>query len=302
MFAPALSVLVFLTGTVVTAQPMSAPKETAPARRTVTLSMEGQRNVPELSMGPELLTTLLFSAPLRLADVEVEEWEHFSRVTKLEDALLLVPSPSLAADRRLRLRVRFVEGTVPASADFLLVMDATRTESHQVNVELRRLPADRCEEAEVELRKAQQCQAELELMRQQPRELTGLLATNLMDEQGVNARELSRLAFTQSLEEPIRVKRVWTYRAARRVAVELRVTNRSRHPWTVADAELVGKSGERLQVLRVWPGEPLAPGEAKQRVLVEADATGTEARGQFKLSLHEDGEPASVTVDGVVFP
>lgn len=298
MHVPCLAVLVLLSGTAVTAQPVAA----APTRETVALSEGGEKGVHEVSMGPKLLTSLLFGTPLRVAEVEVEERERFSRVTQLEDALLLVPSPSLAAGRRLRLRVWFVKGTVPASVDFFLVMDPARTESHQVNVELRRPPEEHCPEVEVERQKTQQCQTELRQVRQQSRELTGLLSTGLMDETGVTVRELWRQELTQRAGDPIRVDSVWTYRAARRVAVELRVANRSSKPWTVEGAELAGEGGARLKVLRVWPGESLAPGATRQRVLVEVEAARAEAQGRFTLSLWQDGEPESAVVDGVAFP
>ena len=290
-----LSLLVFLTGAGATAQSI--------ARRTVVLSEEGQVDVPELVMGPELVTTVFFGAPLRLVGAEVEDEEHFSRVTRLEDALLLVPSPAIEAGRKLRLRVRFVEGTRPSSADFLLVVDPTRTESHQVNVDLRRPSAERCgQEVEAERLRTQQCQTALESARRQPQELTGLLVSGLMDNTGVITRILRRKTFTQRAGAPLQVIEGSTYRAVKRVAVDLWVTNHSGRSWNVTGAELVEWGGERLRVLRVWPGEPLASGAKKQRIVVEAEAASTKARGRYVLSLWQEGEPPSVVMDGVVFP
>jgi hypothetical protein len=65
---------------------------------------------------------------------------------------------------------------------------------------------------------------------------------------------------------------------------------------------LVGEGGVRLKVLRVWPTEPLAPGATWQRVVVEAEVTEAQARGRFTLSLWQEDEPPSVSLDGVMFP
>ena len=67
------------------------------------------------------------------------------------------------------------------------------------------------------------------------------------------------------------------------------------------EAELVGAKGARPRVLRVWPPEPLAPGEIR-RVVVEAQAPGTDTRGAFVLRLAEAGGPRTVTLRGVTFP
>jgi hypothetical protein len=37
-------------------------------------------------------------------------------------------------------------------------------------------------------------------------------------------------------------------------------------------------------------------------VVVVAEASETQARGRFTLSVWQDGEPPSVSLDGVVFP
>lgn len=263
----------------------------------------GQRAVPELRISPGILTVLLFGSSLKLAGVELEEQGLFSRMTVLEDALLLVPSNSLNAGRILRLKVRFVDGGVPASADFLLVVDPLQAE-HQVNVELQQPMADTCWRAvEEERAKTQKCQAELERMRKKPDGLTGLIAHGQLDDTGITARRLWReKEFTQRSGEPLLITGTTSYRTRGLVAVELKVKNLSSRPWMAAGAQLVGEGGVRLKVLRVWPLEPILPGLERQRVVVEAEATETEARGRFTLSLWQDGEPPSVSVEGVTFP
>ena len=88
----ALVWLVFLSSTMSVAQSSTEPPAEAPPRRTVELSTMGPRDVPEVRIHPESLTALLMDAPLRLAGVELEAHEQFSRMTVVGDALLLVPS------------------------------------------------------------------------------------------------------------------------------------------------------------------------------------------------------------------
>ncbi|HYO69761.1 MAG TPA: DUF2381 family protein, partial [Archangium sp.] len=192
-------------------------------------------------------------------------------------------------------------GTRPAGADFLLVVDASRAEP-QVNVELQPPVPDACwRPAEVERVTARQCQAELARVRQRPEGITGLLATGQLDGTGVMARELHPdRDFTQRPGEPLKVWDATSYRARDTVALELRVSNVSTRPWTAAGAVLVGEDGTRLKVLRVWPLESFAPGPELHRVVVEAEAP--RAQGRFTLLLWQDGEPPSVSLEGVTFP
>ncbi|WP_375768004.1 DUF2381 family protein [Archangium gephyra] len=297
----ALALLLLLASTSAGAQPGTPAGEAVGEPRAVVLSPAGQGEVPEVRIRPDLLTTLLFGAPLRLARVEVEERERFSRVTVLEDMLALIPSTALGAGKQLRLTVRFVEGTRPASADFLLVVDASRAEP-QVNVELRPPVPDACwTQAEAERVMSRQCQAELARMRQRPDGITGLLATGQLDATGITTRELvPGRDFTQRPGEPLKVWKATSYRARDTVALEMEVSNVSTQPWTAAGAVLVGEDGTRRKVLRVWPLEPIAPGAKSQRVVVEAEAP--EAQGRFTLLLWQDGEPPSVSLEGVTFP
>ncbi len=224
----ALPLLVLLAGAAA-AQPSTPPGEAAGAPRSIALRAKAPPEVPELYIGPGLLTTLLFGAPLTLAGVEVEEHEHFVRVRVLEDMLVLQPSGTLGTGKRPRLKVRFVEGTVPASADFVLVVDAARVQP-QVNVELQpEVPSTCWREAEAERIQARQCQGELERERRRPDGLTGLLADSQLDMKGVAARTLTfERDVTQRPGQPLTVWDATSYRARGVVAVELWVTERVR--------------------------------------------------------------------------
>ncbi|WP_309892406.1 DUF2381 family protein [Archangium sp.] len=300
----ALPLLLLLVGASTAAQPATAPGERADTPRVVMLSATAPKEVPEVPIQPGRLSTFLLGAPLKLVGVELEEREGFSRVTLLEDMLTLLPSGALPVGRRLKLRLRFMEGTVPASADFVLVVSRTQVET-QVEVNLQPgTPYASWQEAEAERIKLRQVQAELERERQEPDGLTGLLAEGRMDEEGVPARrQYPTQDFTQLPGQPLTVRKATSYRARGVVALALEVDNVSSRPWKAVGASLVDEGGVRLKVLRVWPTEPLAPGATRQRVVVEAEVTEeARARGRFTLSLWQEGEPASVSLEGVTFP
>ncbi|WP_309892323.1 DUF2381 family protein [Archangium sp.] len=296
--------LLLLVGASTAAQPSTPPGERADAPRVVMLSATAPKEVPELPIQPGRVTTFLLGAPLKLVGVELEEREGFSRVSVLEDMLTVLPSSDLTVGRRLKLRLRFMEGTAPASSDFVLVVSRTQVQP-QVEVNLQPgTPYASWQEAEAERIELRQVRAELERERQKPDGLTGLLANGQVDETGLAARPLVSLwDFTQLPGQPLRVWKATSYRARGVVALVLEVDNVSSRPWTVAEASLVGEGGARLKVLRVWPTEPLAPGATRQRVVVEAEVTEeARTRGRFTLSLWQDGEPASVSLEGMTFP
>ncbi len=299
----ALSLLLLLVGASAVAQPTLPPGERADAPRLVMLSATASKELPELSIQQGRLTTFLLGTPLKLAGVELEEREGFSRVVELEDMLMLLPSSAFTVGRRLKLRLRFMEGTVPASADFVLMVSSAQVET-QVEVNLQPgTPYASWQEAEAERIKLRQVQAELERERQEPEGLTGLLAEGRVDEEGVPARRLfSQQDYTQPPGQPLSVFKATSYRARGVVALALEVKNLSTKPWKVTGASLVGEGGVRLKVLRMWPTAPLAPGATWQRVVVEAEVTESQVRGRFNLQLWQDGEPASVSLEGVTFP
>ena len=299
----ALPLLLLLVGTSATAQPSLPLGEVADAPLLIELSVTVPKEVPEVPIQSGRLTTFLLGMPLKLAEVQLEEREGFSRVTELEDMLTLRPSSAFTVGRRLKLRLRFVEGTVPARADFVLVVNSTQAR-YQVEVNLQPgTPYASWQEAEAERIQLRQVRAELERERQKPDGLTGLLATGKVDETGLTARRLlAGVDFTQPPGQPLKVWDAIGYRARGVVALTLEVDNVSSRPWRAAGASLVGEGGVRLKVLRVWPTEPLAPGATWQRVVVEAEVTEAQARGRFTLSLWQEGEPPSVSLDGVMFP
>jgi uncharacterized protein (TIGR02268 family) len=201
------------------------------------------------------------------------------------------------------LTVRFADGALPASVTFRLVVHPTRAEP-QVNVYRQlRSPESYQRQWQQERERAERCEqrwARAEAERG-PGGLLGLLESGLVKlEHGVAVRDITT-STQQPPGEPLQIKYATSYRARGRVAVDVVLMNTSPQPWTLEGAELVGKGGARLDVLRVGPREPVAPGQ-QRHVRVEAEATNEEARGTWVLELSEAGGARTVTVRGVTFP
>jgi uncharacterized protein (TIGR02268 family) len=258
--------------------------------------------VPEVKLSPEWTTTLLFDAELVPEQVRVEGRERFRRVRAAGDSLLLQPSPDLRPGERLRLSVRFKEGT-PTGADFLLVVQSGEGD-RQVEVYRQPRGAESLREA------LKQSQQELRKLREELHKLRGergtqaaglveWLAGGMMDRRGVVARDLKR-ELPATATEPLQVQRVTLYRALGRAAVELWVEHRGPgSSWKAESASVTGPVGEPLKVLAVWQPAVLAAGSVG-RVVVEMEAV--EVHGPYVLRLWEQGESRSVVLQGLTFP
>jgi uncharacterized protein (TIGR02268 family) len=305
--ATVLVVLILLASAPAAAQPG------AEGGRHLLLSANVPGQVLEVRICPGFSTTLLFDGTVVLGELEARE--HFRRVTVAEDSLILMPSRELVPGRRLRMGVRFVDGRAPASVDFVLVVVPPDQVEQQVEV-YRPRSLEEYQRAEREVREqARQCEAELARERAKPEVLgglTGLLASNQMDQEGVASRVLK--AFSLLSGATLQLWKATSYRAARapedvdmkkprvvRVAVDLRVTSADGQPWTAEGAELVDERGVRRK-LSVWQQGPIVAGSKRQRVVVEAEMLEMEARGTFTLELWAASGARRVTFGGVSFP
>ena len=276
-----------------------------------TVTTDTLREVGEVPIAPNFTTSFIFDTPVvQREGFILEERERFRQATLSEDGLLLtvLPSGDLPPGKRLKLTIRFADGALPTSVDLALVVSA-RAES-QVEVYRRPRPGDSLQrEAEQAKAGFQQCLTELERERVErgvPRGLTGMLALNQLNVNGIRATDILKDS-TPRPGEAFKVVGVVSYRAdggeekapVVRLAVELRLWNRGISPWTPTHAQLVG-SGVRWDA-RVWPPKAIAPGNLS-RVLVEVEVPGLVPPGPYLLKLWDEDGPRTMTLSGVTFP
>lgn len=296
--------LALLVSATATAQPQDIPCQTG--TRRIELRTEPNGELPELCIGPELSTTILFyGAELLGNGVTVEGRERFTLVDPGSTTLRLVPSARVMPGDRFRLTVRFRDGAAPASVAFWLVVYAGKVEPWvEVYREKRTLESYQQEVQEKDTQ-LQQCQEDNERLlaeKESPGGLTGLLVTGLMDERGISPKEL-----LTSIEEHsgnfVDVYEILSYRSTRGVAVVLwLLPTQGLQPWRAARAELVGPGRRTLRVHPPWQRELLSYDAKDRRVVIEADATEAETRGSFTLKVWNEDRTRGIVLSGVTFP
>jgi uncharacterized protein (TIGR02268 family) len=299
-----LLALALLVGSTAAAQPRSIPCEMG--TRRIELKTEPTGEVPELCIGPELSTTILFyGAELLSNGVTVEGREHFTLVDPGSTTLRLVPAERVMPGDRFRLTVRFRDRSAPASAIFWLVVYSGKVEPLvEVYREKRTIESYQKEvqEKDTQLHQCQEDNERLLAEKESPEGLTGLLATGLMGEKGVIPKNLSK-SVVQHPRNAFRVLRVFSYRSMSRVAVELKLEPiPGMKPWRAVRAELVGLGRRALRVKPPWQREPFREEAEDQRMVIEAEAAKVETRGSFTLKVWDEDGLRTIILTGVVFP
>lgn len=262
--------------------------------------------VPEVCISPGRATALVFDASLLPGSLALEGRERFLLVEPGRLGILLVPSGALQAGERLKLTVRFADDAVPVSAEFVLVVHPTRG-ARQVDVFRRPRSADLLHaellRKEAELKRVQEENTRLHTALSRANSIVGLQASELMDERGISARDLSREA-TLSSNSALKLRRMFSQRSARSVAVVLDLENPdATRPWVAQRAKLSRSQGapEDLEMLALWQPEPIHPSDSG-RIIFEAKAIPTRALGVYTLTLSEADGVRSITLGGVTFP
>jgi len=299
-----LLALVLLVGATATAQPRAIPCEAG--TRRIELKTEPSDEVPEVCISPGLSSTLLlYGAELLPGGVTVDGRERFTLVEVGNTMLRLVPSERVVPGERLRLTVRFRDGSAPASAAFWLVVYAGQVEPLvEVYREKRTLESyqQQVQEKDAQLRECQEDNARLQAEKESPGGLTGLLATGLMGEKGVTPKNLSE-SVVQHSRNAVHVVRVFSYRSKNSVAVELKLEPiPGMEPWRAVRAELVGLGRRALRVKPPWQREPLRDEAKDRRVVIEAEATEAEILGTFTMKVWDEDGTRTLLLTGVVFP
>jgi uncharacterized protein (TIGR02268 family) len=299
-----LLALALLVGTAATAQPRSIPCQTG--TRRIELKAEPASEAPELCISPGLSTAILFyGAELLDGGVTVEGRERFTLVDSGSTMLRLTPSERVVLGDQFRLTVRFKDGGTPVSAAFWLVVYPGQVEQWvEIYRQARTVESlqQEVKEKEAQLRQCQEDNKRLHAEKEGPGGLAGLLATGLMDEEGVAFKDLTK-SISGHPGNVVPVFRAHSYRSTTRVAVELwLMPTVEMQPWTAVGAELVGPGRRTLRVLPPWQQEPIRPGVKARRVVIEADATEAETRDIFTFKVWDADGTRSIVLTGVTFP
>jgi uncharacterized protein (TIGR02268 family) len=304
-FPIALLVLVLAAGAANAAEAPRLPVCDAVQER-IELPAEPDGRMYEVCISPGLGTMIVFfGAELVLAGVTLEGSERFTVMEGGKSSLSLLPSEDVVPGERLKLTVRFVGKEAPASASFLLVAHPARA-TRQVEVfrQKRTMASYQQSEKEKEAQ-VQQCREENARLRancEKPQGLRGLIASGLVDDDGIATRDI-RYRVTRHPANPFAVVKVVSYCSKKLVAVVLALkVPRGAAPWEAVGAELVGPGGRTLRVSPPWQAEPIGFESKDSRVVIEAEATEAETRGTFTLKVWDVSGARSIVLGGVTFP
>jgi len=299
----ALLAFALMPGMGAAAQPQPPPSETG--LRRIKLRADAAGVAPELHIRPGVSTVLTFDVklargPAERLRLELERSAAFTRVDAGGSVLRLVPSGELKAGSQVRLTVHFEDGTAPPIATFVLVVSEDRAdrlvevsrESHPVEAQPREV-----REAWAAVR---QCQEVLARVQVAPGGLTALRASGALADSGVVMRNFPEVA-ARWQHGTFVAKQLRTYRAARRVLVELSLRPlEPGEPWTARNASLAGHGGKFLKILSVWQESPVTTGDPS-RILVEAEADETLSPEPWTLWLSEDEGRRALVLGGFAF-
>jgi uncharacterized protein (TIGR02268 family) len=272
--------------------------------RHIELEADAPGDTPEVCIRPGLSLSFFFD--VKLARVEVEGRERFRRVDEGAASLSLVASEALPDGERIQVTVYFQSEAAPTRATFLLVAHPSQAE-RQVEVSRHERTVASYREGEQQAREeARQCREEKARLQAESGGQGGLTALIL---QGWLGKRVTTRLLTGVIQRPgssIKEQSTITYRAVGleeqgRVAVEVEFINRGTAPWTPAGAALMGTEREHRMGVKVWPLDPIPPGEPG-RIVVELDAAEAEARGTFTLKLWDEQGREGAILDGVTFP
>ncbi len=227
-------------------------------------------------MAADVITLIVFDAPIDRASVEVEgRATRFRRVDPGESTLTLQPAVELGAGEKLGIRVRYKDGAPPTSVTFALVSDPTRVDK-EVEVVRR---ARTVEALEAVLREKE---AELAALKAESGPV-GLAFSGRLDLMGVRAERIEGSAVIQN---GLKGAAGTAYRASSWALAVVRVHNLpGQQPWESGGARLTRANGTSAKVLSVRMNKArLGPGE-EGLVAVETESPHWEAGAVFLLEL-----------------
>ncbi|MET0403482.1 MAG: DUF2381 family protein [Cystobacter sp.] len=279
-----------------------------PVTARIDLGEQPPDQPPEVCVSADETTTFVFDSRVAPGAVEFQpegslsDWGQGREGT----SLLVIPKAGYLPGERVRVTVRFADGTVPASASFWLVGHAARG-TRRVEVYRQTRPADAFKREAADARtEARQCQEEKSQLVSERREPGGLMGAAWLEQGGTIASKLlfdprsyaaSALRFVDG--------RTYSYTrtggtTAISLSVRLLLTNPNATPWTAAGGALVDSSGEQVD-LSAWQAAPV-PAGGDGTVVVGTEREPGPLTCPCTLKLWESPGTRVVTLGNISFP
>ncbi|OJT16642.1 hypothetical protein BO221_49410 [Archangium sp. Cb G35] len=296
-FPGALLALALLTGTAEAAEPPGVSECSATSR--LALTAESTEQTPGVCVTPDEPTTFVFGAPLPPGAVVLSDNRSIS-FAQVDNFVTVYPKRSLLAGERVKLTVRFADGSAPESASFWLVGHSVLG-ARRVEVFRHSRPADELKreasEARAEARQCQEDKARLLAERTEPGGLMG--AAWLERTRAVQSKNILG-DLRQYPGNALELAKARSYSHPGSVAVRLKLLNPGAEPWTAAGAVLKDSTGAEVE-FSPWQ-EAAIPAGAPGFVVVGAEREAGQLACPCTLKLWEAEGPRTVTLGNVTFP
>jgi uncharacterized protein (TIGR02268 family) len=286
--------------------------ELPPVRCTVApridVSADSMGQESEVCVSPDEPTAFIFDSRVTLGAVEFQPESRLADWAQGKEGLTLhvIPRGNYLPGEKVRVTVRFADGSAPASATFWLVGHAARG-ARRVEVFRQPRPADVLKKEKDEAQaEARQCQEDRTRLLAERKEPGGLMGAAWLARQGeIESKDIS-LGLKKYSANALRALKATSYNQTQgeahpgSMAVRLLLANPGAEPWTVAGAVLKDAMGVEVE-LSAWQEAAIAPG-SKGFVVMGVEKEPGQLACPCALKLWEAQGPRTVTLGNVMFP
>nr|WP_158502414.1 DUF2381 family protein [Vitiosangium sp. GDMCC 1.1324] len=299
--------LALAAGAAQAAEPAPVPRCVATAR--FDLAADPSKGAPDVCVSADEPTTFFFDSRVAEGAVEFQPEGRLVDWSQGKEGLSItvIPKGDYSPGERVKVTVRFADGTVPASASFWLVGHASRGTRRVEVFRQPRPPEVLKKERDDAQAEARQCQEDKALLLAEREGPGGLMGAAWMEQAGVVASKKLGSWVREQPANALRLDEAWSYSYTIKgetrpasVAVRLGLSNPGAEPWTLAGAALVDSTGEEVELTQ-WQKAPI-PANGAGAVVVGIEGERAQLGCPCTLKLWEATGPRTVTLWNVTFP
>jgi uncharacterized protein (TIGR02268 family) len=265
----------------------------------IDLTAKSNELVPVVCVKSEEPTTFVFEARLPLGTVTLSD-SRFMDFAQGGTFVTVYPKRSFLPEERVKLTVRFEDGSAPENVSFWLVGHAAHG-SRRVEVFRHARSADALQreaaEARAEVSQCYEENARLRSERTAPRGLMGVAWLEITEE--IHSKDIF-LSLKQPSDNALTVEAAKSYSRPGAVAIRIQLLNPSNEPWIAVGATLKGVTGEEVP-LSLWQGSVVSPGNFSPLV-VGAERSPERFNCPCVLHAWNEQRTRAITIENITFP
>lgn len=296
----ALLVLALFTGALQAAETPPIPRCSATSR--IDLAAGSPAQAMEVCVSPDEPTTFVFDSRVVLGSVVFQPEGRLADWAPGQGGLSLhvIPRGNYLPGERVKLTVRFVDGSAPESASLWLVGHAAKG-ARRVDVFRKPHPADVLNQEKVEAQaEARQCQEDKARLLAEREAPGGLVGVAWLEREDPATSESIWSQLKQHAANALITEVARSYSHTGSAAVRIGLMNPGTEDWTAAGAMLKDSMGTEVE-LSTWQPSAIAPSKPGF-VVVSAGLAPGQLGCPCTLKLWEAQGPRTVTLGNITFP